>query len=78
MIKLPRDHSDLVRSVIALLIEVYCEPIVAAVISSNGSARTASKFAALREIECLFQVGVAVVGPSRGVGAIIKNWKKKK
>ena len=73
MIKLPSDHSDLVRSVITLLIKVYGEPIVAAVISSNGSARTARKFAALREIQSLFQVGVAVAGPSRGAGAIMKN-----
>ena len=51
--------------------EVNGEPIVAAVISTNGSARNA-KLAALREIPCLFQVKVAVAGPSRGTGAIDK------
>ena len=73
MIKVvPRDHSDLVRSAITLLNEVNGEPIVAVVISTNGSARTA-KLAALREIQCLFQIRVAVAGPRRGAGAINKK-----
>mmetsp|Transcript_25781 Transcript_25781/g.38220 ORF Transcript_25781/g.38220 Transcript_25781/m.38220 type:complete len:107 (+) Transcript_25781:554-874(+) len=56
MIKVvPRDHSDLVRSAITLLNEVNGEPIVAVVISTNGSARTV-KLAALRGIQCYFKL----------------------
>jgi len=59
LIKVPRDASDLVRSAITLLTKVNDEPIVATVISTNGSARTA-KLATLRLIKRKFRNRVGV------------------
>lgn len=59
LIKVPRDASDLVRSAITLLTKVNDESIVATVISTNGSARTA-KLATLRLIKRKFRNRVGV------------------
>lgn len=54
MIKVPRDQCDLVRSTLMLMVEIKDIPIVARVVSTNGSARTA-KLHTLKEIRRIFR-----------------------
>ena len=68
LIKVPRDASDLVRSAITLLTKVNDESIVATVISTNGSARTA-KLATLRLIKRKFRNRVGVGNANVNVNA---------
>lgn len=54
MIKVPRDHCDLVRSALMLMVDIKDSPTVARVVSTNGSARTA-KLHAFKEIKRIFR-----------------------
>lgn len=54
MIKVPRDSSNLVRSAITIMTQLNNVPMVATVLSTNGSARTA-KLATIRELKRMFQ-----------------------
>lgn len=77
LIKVPRDASDLVRSAITLLTKVNDESIVATVISTNGSARTA-KLATLRLIKRKFRnrVGVGNVNVKANANDAIRIGKE--
>mmetsp|Transcript_11298 Transcript_11298/g.21138 ORF Transcript_11298/g.21138 Transcript_11298/m.21138 type:complete len:191 (-) Transcript_11298:1102-1674(-) len=59
IVKVSRDSCNLVRSAITIMMQVNNVPMVATVISTNGSVRTA-KLAAIREIKRMFRESDAV------------------